>query len=43
MKAIKLGYDYLHQPTLKQGLEFTLSNFQQPLLVEALEVMEKTV
>jgi hypothetical protein len=43
MKAIKLGYDYLHQPTLKQGLELTLSNFQQPLLVEALEAMEKTV
>ena len=28
MKAIKLGHNYLHQPTLKQGLDLTHSNFQ---------------
>jgi hypothetical protein len=43
MKVIKLGYNYLCRPTLKQSLELTCSNFWRPLLVEALDAMEKTI
>ena len=43
MKAIKYGYDYLRRPTLKLGFELTRSHFKRPLLVEALEAMEKTI
>jgi len=43
MKAVKYGYDYLRRPTLKLGFELTHSHFKRPLLIEALEVMEKTI
>jgi len=43
MNAIKHGYDYLKRLTLKLGFELTRSHFKRPLLVEALEAMEKTI
>ena len=43
MEALKYGYTYLRQPTLKQSCKLTCSNFKWPFLVEALEAMEKTI
>jgi hypothetical protein len=43
MKSIKYGYDYLKRLALKLSFELTHSQFKQPLLIEALEVMEKTI
>lgn len=43
MKAIKYGYDYLKRLTLKLSFKLTCSHLKQPLLVEALEAMEKTI
>ena len=43
LNALEYGYKYLRRPTLNRSFELTRSNFKRPLLVEALDVMERTV
>src|ERR1700679_1599719 len=43
LNALEYGYEYLRRPTLNRSFELTRSNFKRPLLVEALDAMERTV